>query len=69
MPARLKNVVSTLGTTRALHMKWFADAAFAVHPDMKSYTCCAMTVGRGCTVGNSSKQKTNTTSSTESKLV
>ena len=28
-----KDMVSTLSATGALHMKWFTDAAFAVHPD------------------------------------
>ena len=63
-----EDMVLTLSATRVLHVKWFADTVFAVHPDMKSHTGCAMTMGCGCVVANSRKQKTNTTSSTESKL-
>jgi len=48
---------------------WFVDTAFTVHPDFKSHTSGAMTLGRGCTLNGSRKQKLNTRSSTEAKLV
>ena len=48
---------------------WYLDAAFAVHPDMKSHTGAFMTLGYGATSPTSSKQKTNSRSSTEAELV
>ncbi|MEM7375777.1 MAG: Ty1/Copia family ribonuclease HI, partial [Bacteroidota bacterium] len=45
------------------------DAAFAVHPDMKSHTGYTMTMGEGAIISSSRKQKLNTRSSTESELV
>lgn len=42
--------------------RW-ADTAFAVHPDMKSHTRAAMTMGKGAIQAISTKQKINTKSS------
>jgi hypothetical protein len=50
-------------------IKWWADASYAVHPDMKSHTGGAMSLGKGTIYGTSSKQKLNTKSSTEAELV
>ena len=50
-------------------MKWWVDASFAVHSDMKSHTGGAMTLGKGVTYAMSSGQKINTTSSTEAETV
>jgi hypothetical protein len=53
-----------------LHViKWYVDAAFAVHPDFKSHTGGNMTYGRGAPISMSRKQKLNTRSSTEAELV
>jgi hypothetical protein len=53
-----------------LHViKWFVDASFAVHPDFKSHTGAAMTMGRGSIQSLSRKHKLNTRSSTEAELV
>ena len=49
-------------------IKWHVDAAFAVHPDFKSHTGAAMTMGLGSLINISRKQKLNTRSSTESEL-
>ena len=43
------------------------DAAFAVRHDMKSHTRATCTLGKGAIVANSTKQKVNPISSTESK--
>jgi hypothetical protein len=43
--------------------------AFAVHPDNKSHTGCAMTMGRTAVVGISREQKLNTWSSAEAEVV
>ena len=50
-------------------IKWWVDASFAVHPDFKSHTGMAMSMGRGCPINASQKQKLNTDSSTSAELV
>ena len=50
-------------------LKWSIDAAFAVHPDMKSHTGSTFTMGKGAICSSSIKQKTNSRSSTESELI
>ena len=48
---------------------WWADAAFAVHPDMKSHTGGLLSYGKGAIHTVSRKQKLNTKSSTQAKIV
>jgi hypothetical protein len=48
---------------------WYVNASFAVHPNMRSHTGGGLTLGRGFPIVSSPKQKLNTRSSTESKLV
>ena len=50
-------------------VKWWVDASFDVHPDMKSHTGATMTLGKGMTYSTSTRQKLNTKSSTEGELV
>mmetsp|Transcript_34996 Transcript_34996/g.52860 ORF Transcript_34996/g.52860 Transcript_34996/m.52860 type:complete len:213 (+) Transcript_34996:3-641(+) len=50
-------------------LTWYIDSAFAVHADMKSHTGSAFTLGKGAICSDSTKQKINTQSSTESELV
>ena len=50
-------------------IKWWADASFAVHPDMRSHTGGAMPLGKGTIYGTLTQQKINTKSSTEAELV
>ena len=50
-------------------IKWYVDAAFAVHPDFKSHTGTTMTFDKGSVISMSRKQKLNTRSSTEAELV
>jgi hypothetical protein len=57
------------GKGDGLTVCWYADAAFAVHPDMKSHTGAIMTLGKGAVNTISTKQKLNTRSSTEAELV
>eukprot|EP00957_Ditylum_brightwellii_P115572 8815139-Ditylum_brightwellii.AAC.1 len=47
----------------------YINAAFAVHPDMKSHTGATFTLRKGVICSNSSKQEVNTRSSTEAELV
>ncbi len=48
---------------------WYVDAAFAVHPNMRGHTGGGLTMERGCPIAVSTKQKLNTKSLTENKLV
>ena len=50
-------------------VKWWIDAAFAVHPDFRSHTGAVMSFGHGALISISSKQKLNTRSSTDAELV
>jgi hypothetical protein len=50
-------------------LKWWADAAFAVHPNMRSHTGGVGSLGKGAAVSLSVKQKLNSTSSTEGELI
>ena len=66
------DLVMTLeaGTFNARSLvQWWVDAAYSVHPDMKSHTGSFMTLGKGAIYAKSSKQKINTKSSTEAELV
>ena len=55
--------VLTLSADAANIIRWYADASFAVHPDMRSHTGIAMTMGGGAIIASSRKQKMNTRSS------
>jgi hypothetical protein len=48
---------------------WYVGALFAVHPNMRGHTGGGLTMGQGFPIVASQKQKLNTKSSTESKLV
>jgi hypothetical protein len=50
-------------------IKWWVDASFAVHTDMKSHTGGTMSLGKGSVYSASTHQKINTKSSTEAELV
>ncbi|MGA0888342.1 MAG: Ty1/Copia family ribonuclease HI [bacterium] len=76
---KLVRMMKYLNSTKKLHLtlsiddlrvlKWYVDAAFAVHPDFKSHSGLVMTWGKGALISSSSKQKLNTRSSTEAELV
>jgi len=50
-------------------LKWYVDASYAVHPNMRGQTGGGVTLGKGFPIVSSVKQKLNTRSSTESELV
>ena len=50
-------------------VKWWVDASYGVHPDMKSHTRATITLRKGSVYSYSSSQKITTKSSTESELV
>ena len=64
-----KDEFLTLSANSLHNVRWWVDASYAVHPDMKSHTGGAMSLGRGVIYGTSKKQKLNTNSSTESEVV
>jgi hypothetical protein len=59
----------TLETQTEKPVRWFVDASFGVHGDMKSHTGGCGTLGRGMFCCVSKKQKLNTRSSTEAELI
>lgn len=61
--------VLTLQANGTSVIKWYLDAAFAVHPDYKGHTGATMTLGKGAIQSISTKQKINTRSSTEAELI
>ena len=63
------NMPLTLEAENLQLVKWWVDASFAVHDDMKSHTGGAMSLGKGVIYGTSTRQKINTKSSTEAELV
>jgi hypothetical protein len=50
-------------------IKWWVDASFAVHPNMKGHTGGTMSLGSGSIYSTSRKQKLVSRSSTESEVV
>ena len=63
------NDIRRIGCDSLSHIFTWIDAAFAVHPNMRSQTGGTMSFGWGVIHAKSTKQKLNTKSSTESELV
>ena len=59
----------TLRSDGSRVLKLGADAAFAVHEDMRSHTGGMVTMGKGAIMSYSRKQSLNTRSSTEAEIV
>ena len=64
-----KDLPLTLEANNLHLIRWFADASYAVHPDLRSHTGGAMTLGKGAIYNLSCKQRLNTKSSTEAEVV
>jgi len=72
---KLRRVVRYLRATKELCLtleaeslqviRWWVDASFAVHQDMRSHTGGAMSLGRGAIYSTSTRHKLNTKSSTK----
>ena len=58
-----------LGADSMLNMMTWVDVAYATHNNMRSHTGGCMSFGDGVIMSKSAKQKLNTKSSTESKVV
>ena len=63
------DLVLTLSITGFNAIRWWVDASYATHDDMKSHTGAGMSMGRGFIFSKSSKQKLNSKSSTEAELI
>jgi len=50
-------------------LKWWVDASFAVHPNMRGHSGGGLSLGRGFPVVSSTKHKLNSRSSTESEII
>jgi len=76
---RLERLMKYLNGTRTFHLtvgiddikviKWYVDASYGVHEDLRSHTGSVMSMGTGALQAGSGKQKLNTRSSTEAELV
>jgi hypothetical protein len=76
---KLRRVICYLHSTRGMHLtleaddlqviKWWVDASFAVHRDMRSHTGGTMSMGKGAVCSASLRQKINTRSSTAAEIV
>ena len=58
-----------IGANGLSSLQTWIDAAYAVHPNMRSHTGGCMSLGVGTLHAKSSKQKLNNKSSTEAELV
>jgi hypothetical protein len=77
--AKLEHMIKYLESTSKLalilsaddsdSLYWYADSAFAVHPNMRSHNRAGLTLGRGFAISVSSGQKLNTGSSTHAEIV
>jgi len=64
-----KDLYLTLEADVDGRIRWWVDASFAVHPDMKSHTGAVLSLGKGAAYSMSTRQRINTKSSTEAELV
>jgi predicted extracellular nuclease len=64
-----QEMVTTVSMYESNTIKWYIDAAFGVHKDLKSQTGEALTLGNGVLTSISTKQKVNSRSSTEAEFI
>jgi hypothetical protein len=64
-----KDLPLRIGANKHGTLEWYVDASFAVHPNMRGHTGGGLTMGTGFLIVGSWKQKLNTRSLTESKIV
>ncbi len=64
-----KKLALTLEAGDLLVVKWWVDASFAVHKDIRSHTGGTLSLGKGAVYSTSVRQKLVTKSSTEAELV
>ena len=59
----------TLEASSLKQIRWWVDAAYGVHGDMRGHSGGMMSFGKGATAAKSTKHKINTRSSTEAEIV
>jgi hypothetical protein len=64
-----RKIPLTLSANGSGILKWWVDASFAVHPNLRGHSGGGLSMGRGFPIVSSTKQKLNTRSSTESEIV
>ena len=64
-----KNDKLTLETDGSNVIRWWIDASYVVHLNMRSHTGATMILGKGSPISISTKQKINTRRSTEAEIV
>jgi hypothetical protein len=64
-----RDLVLTLSVDDGLTMKWWVDASYAPHTNMRSHTGAIMTLGGGSFYSTSTRQKLVSRSSTEAELI
>jgi hypothetical protein len=65
---KTKDDVLTLEADDCQSLYWMIDAPFGVHPDMKSHMGGVFTLGKEAIIADSTKQKSNSRSSTEAEM-
>ena len=63
------NIILRLEADDVQELKWYVDASFGTHSDLKSHTGSIFTLGKGAICNDSNKQKVNARSSTEAELI
>jgi hypothetical protein len=66
---KTKDLILRLSADNLNIIKWWIDASYGVHHDMRSHTGGVMSTGNGAAYSTSKKQKLNTKSSTEAELI
>jgi hypothetical protein len=64
-----KDLPLRIGANKHGTLEWYVDASFTVHPNMRGHTRGGLRMGTDFPIIGSWKQKLNTRSSTESKIV
>ena len=67
--SKSRNLSLILGAGVTGILKWWIDASFAVHTNMRGHTDVGLYMGRGFPVVTSTKQNINTQISTEAEFV
>ena len=63
------NLELTLSIKSFNSIKWWVDASYAIHLNMRGHTGATMTLGKGSIFSASTKQKLNSKSSTKAELI
>ena len=64
-----ENEIPKMSADDSQTIKWYVDSSFTVHNVMRSHTGAIMTLRKGAVISDSTKQKVNAQSSTESEMI